>query len=79
MHPVPGKRCTASKRLWRVLKRYTYGFGRAEDLAGIFIVVMIALSAAVAGWESLPRLFDSQPPNNIGWVIAAAILGFAGK
>ena len=24
-------------------RRYTYGFGRAEDLAGLFVVVMIAL------------------------------------
>lgn len=60
-------------------RRYTYGFGRAEDLAGVFIVVMIALSAAIAGWESIQRLFDPQPLNNIGWVIAAAIIGFAGN
>lgn len=26
-------------------RRYTYGYGRAEDLAGIVIVAMIALSA----------------------------------
>ncbi|MFP5380193.1 MAG: cation diffusion facilitator family transporter, partial [Vicinamibacteria bacterium] len=60
-------------------RRYTYGFGRAEDLAGVFIVVMIALSAAIAGWESVQRLFDPQPLSNIGWVIAAAIIGFAGN
>lgn len=60
-------------------RRYTYGFGRAEDLAGVFIVVMIALSAAIAGWESIQRLFDPQPLTNIGWVIAAAIIGFAGN
>lgn len=60
-------------------RRYTYGFGRAEDLAGVFIVVMIALSAIIAGWESVQRLFDPQPLNNIGWVIAAAIIGFAGN
>lgn len=60
-------------------RRYTYGFGRAEDLAGVFIVVMIALSAAIAGWESLQRLFDPQPLSNIGWVVAAAIIGFAGN
>lgn len=60
-------------------RRYTYGFGRAEDLAGVFIVVMIALSAAVAGWESVQRLFNPQPLDNIGWVIAAAIIGFAGN
>jgi cation diffusion facilitator family transporter len=29
-------------------RRYTYGYGRAEDLAGVFIVAMIALSAVVA-------------------------------
>jgi cation diffusion facilitator family transporter len=60
-------------------RRYTYGFGRAEDLAGVFIVIMIALSAAIAGWESFQRLFDPQPLDNIGWVIAAAIIGFAGN
>ena len=60
-------------------RRYTYGFGRAEDLAGVFIVVMIALSALVAGWESVQRLFNPQPLSNIGWVIAAAIIGFIGN
>src|SRR5205814_5512783 len=32
--------------------RYTYGYGRAEDLAGVFVVAMIVASAAVAFWES---------------------------
>src|SRR6478672_8921822 len=27
-------------------RRYTYGFGRAEDLAGLFVIAMITLSAA---------------------------------
>ena len=60
-------------------RRYTYGFGRAEDLAGVFIVLMIALSAAVAGWESIHRLLNPQPIENLGWVIAAAIIGFLGN
>ncbi|HZK59134.1 MAG TPA: cation transporter, partial [Cryobacterium sp.] len=38
-------------------RRYTYGFGRAEDLAGLFIIAMIALSAVVAGVLSIERLF----------------------
>jgi len=59
--------------------RYTYGYGRAEDLAGLFIVVMIALSAAIAGWESVQRLADPQPIANLGWVIVAAIVGFTGN
>lgn len=60
-------------------KRYTYGYGRAEDLAGIFIVLMIALSAAVAGWEAIRRLVDPQDVRNVGWVIAAGLIGFAGN
>jgi cation diffusion facilitator family transporter len=60
-------------------RRYTYGYGRAEDLAGIFIVATIALSAAVAGWEAVHRLFDPQKVTNIGWVIAAGVIGFVGN
>ena len=59
--------------------RYTYGYGRAEDLAGIFIVAMIATSAVFAGWQSLQRLLDPQPVSYVGWVIAASIVGFAGN
>jgi len=60
-------------------RRYTYGYGRAEDLAGVFIVAMIALSAAVAGWESIRRLLDPQPITNVGVVIAAGLIGAAGN
>jgi cation diffusion facilitator family transporter len=60
-------------------RRYTYGYGRAEDLAGLFIVAMIALSAIVAGWESVHRLIEPQPVSNLGWVLAAGIAGFAGN
>jgi cation diffusion facilitator family transporter len=60
-------------------RRYTYGYGRAEDLAGIFIVAMIALSAVVAGYEAIHRLFDPQDVRNVGWVIAAGIIGFIGN
>lgn len=60
-------------------RRYTYGYGRAEDLAGIFIVAMIALSAAVAGYESFRRLLDPQEITNVGWVLAAGVIGFVGN
>ncbi|AEG44980.1 cation diffusion facilitator family transporter [Isoptericola variabilis] len=59
--------------------RYTYGFGRVEDLAGLFIVAMIALSAIVAGVESVRRLAVPQPLDNLGWVLAAGVIGFAGN
>jgi cation diffusion facilitator family transporter len=60
-------------------RRYTYGYGRAEDLAGLFVVVMIGLSAVVAGWESIRRLIDPAPVPNVGWVAAAGVIGFAGN
>ena len=60
-------------------RRYTYGFGRAEDLAGLFIVAVVALSAIVAGWQSIDRLINPQPLQNLGWVMAAGIIGFAGN
>lgn len=60
-------------------KRYTYGYGRAEDLAGLFIVVVIALSAVIAAWQSIERLFNPQPLENLWWVLAAGVIGFAGN
>jgi cation diffusion facilitator family transporter len=60
-------------------RRYTFGFGRAEDLAGLFIVTVVALSAVVAGWQSVDRLIHPQPLQNLGWVMAAGLIGFAGN
>ncbi|MDP2288232.1 MAG: cation diffusion facilitator family transporter [Actinomycetota bacterium] len=60
-------------------RRYTYGFGRAEDLAGIFIFLMIALSAAIAGYESIRRLMNPQEVSYLGALIAAGLIGFAGN
>lgn len=60
-------------------RRYTYGFGRAEDIAGAVIVLMILGSAILAGYESYERFLDPQPVRNVGWVIAAAIIGFLGN
>jgi cation diffusion facilitator family transporter len=60
-------------------KRYTYGYGRAEDLAGVLIVLSIGFSAFYILWESVNRLFNPVPLNNLGWVAAAAIIGFAGN
>lgn len=60
-------------------KRYTYGFGKAEDIAGVFIIFMIALSVVLAGYESIQRLLHPQLITNITWVIIAAIIGFIGN
>ncbi|WP_328357827.1 cation diffusion facilitator family transporter [Mycobacterium sp. NBC_00419] len=60
-------------------RRYTYGYGRAEDLAGLFVVAMIALSATVAGYEAIMRLIHPQPIEHLGWVAVAGLLGFIGN
>ena len=60
-------------------RRYTYGFGRAEDLAGLFVVAMITLSAAIAAIESIRRLFHPVAINHLGWVAAAGLVGFIGN
>jgi cation diffusion facilitator family transporter len=64
----------------RVANRtFTYGYGRAEDLAGIFIVLMIAASAVVAGYESIDRLLTGTQITH-PWVVAAAgVVGFLGN
>lgn len=60
-------------------RRYTYGFGRVEDLAGLFVIAMIALSALVAAVESVRRLIDPVPLTHLWWVAAAGFVGFLGN
>ncbi len=60
-------------------RRYTYGYGRAEDLAGIVVVVLIAASAALAGYQAVHRLVQPQAVTNLAWVAAAGLLGFIGN
>ena len=59
--------------------RYNYGYGRAEDIAGVIIVLMIAFSAGEAIYQSILKIIDPQPVNNLGWVAAAAVIGFLGN
>lgn len=60
-------------------RRYTYGYGRAEDIAGLFVVAMIALSAIIAAVESIRRLINPAPIEHVGWVAAAGLVGFLGN
>lgn len=59
--------------------RYTYGYGRAEDLAGIVIVATIAASAALACWVAVDRLLNPRDINHLWAVSAAALTGFVGN
>jgi cation diffusion facilitator family transporter len=60
-------------------RRYTYGYGRAEDLAGIAIVLTITASAAVAAYEAIDRLLHPQDVTGLWAVALAAVVGFAGN
>jgi cation diffusion facilitator family transporter len=60
-------------------KRYTYGYGRSEDLAGIFIVATIAMSCGVAAWEAINRLIHPHNVHQLDLVIVAGLVGFAGN
>ncbi len=60
-------------------QRYTYGYGRGEDLAGILIVAVIAVSAVITAWQAVQRLVDPEQVSKVGWVIAAGAAGFVGN
>jgi cation diffusion facilitator family transporter len=60
-------------------RRYTYGYGRAEDLAGVVIVLVIAASSALAAYEAVTRLAHPRPVSNLPAVAVAAVIGFAGN
>ena len=60
-------------------RRYTYGYGRAEDLAGVVIILMIAFSAGEAIYQSVLKIIHPQPVTNVGWLAAAGIIGFLGN
>lgn len=56
-------------------KRFSFGYGRVEDLAGVVIVLIILFSAIVAGYEALDRLLH---PKIVGYLWAVAVAGVVG-
>lgn len=60
-------------------KRLTYGYGRAEDLGGLFVIAMITLSSALAAYESIRRLIHPQDVTHLWAVAGAALVGFIGN
>lgn len=59
--------------------RFTYGYGRAEDLAGLFVVGMIALSGALIAYQALTRLLEPRGVEHLWAVAAAGAVGFLGN
>src|SRR2546421_1315062 len=60
-------------------RRYTYGYYRAEDLAGIFIVLVIIASAVAGAVESILKLTTGSVPTPLYLSMAAALIGVAGN
>ena len=59
--------------------RFTYGYGRAEDFAGVTVVLIILASALVAAYEAIHRLFYPAVVTQLGWLAAAGVAGFVGN
>jgi cation diffusion facilitator family transporter len=62
-----------------VSRRFTYGYGKMEDVAGVLIVLIIFFSACVAAYEAVMKIIHPQPMAYLWWVAAAAIIGFIGN
>ncbi|MDO5740309.1 MAG: cation diffusion facilitator family transporter [Ornithinimicrobium sp.] len=60
-------------------ERYSYGFRRAEDVVGLLIAGVIALSAALIIWESVQALTHERELTHLGWVFVAGVVGFVGN
>jgi cation diffusion facilitator family transporter len=60
-------------------ERYSFGYERAEDLAGIGVVLVIWASAVVAGVESVAKLLRHGSTHHVAWGIAAAAVGILGN
>ena len=59
--------------------RYTYGYGRAEDLAGSAIVALIFISAVEVYAQSIQKIIHPAAVSKLGWVAVAAGIGFLGN
>ena len=59
--------------------RYTYGYGRAEDLGGLFVIAMITLSSALAAYQATERLIHPRNVTDLWAVAGAALIGFIGN
>jgi cation diffusion facilitator family transporter len=60
-------------------RRFPYGLGRVEDLAGLVVVLMIAASAVVAAWESIRKLGNPPQVGHLWVVVGAGVVGFLGN
>ncbi len=60
-------------------RRFTYGYGKVEDVAGVLIVLIIFFSACIAAYESILKIINPIPMENLLLVSIASIIGFIGN
>ncbi|HLZ72210.1 MAG TPA: cation diffusion facilitator family transporter [Dehalococcoidia bacterium] len=60
-------------------ERFPYGYHRAEDLAGMFVLIVMVASGIAAGYESLQHLLTGSHPSHLALSAVAAFVGFAGN
>src|ERR687890_516150 len=60
-------------------RRFTFGYGRVEDLAGVIVVLIILFSAVVAAYQAVERLIHPQTVGFLWAVAAASLVGFVGN
>jgi cation diffusion facilitator family transporter len=63
----------------RPTRRFTYGYGRAEDLAGLLIVGSILVTGVIAAYVSITRLNDPPEIDFLWAVVVASVVGFVGN
>jgi cation diffusion facilitator family transporter len=59
--------------------RFPYGYGRAEDLAGVVVVAAIWISAGVAFYQSYEKFVSGSPTTDLPVGMAAAVIGIVGN
>lgn len=60
-------------------KRFSFGYGRVEDLAGVAIILIILFSALTAGYKAVDRLLHPRAVEYLWAVVVASVIGFAGN
>jgi cation diffusion facilitator family transporter len=59
--------------------RFTYGYERAEDMAGLGVALVIWGSAAFSAVESYRKLVTHSPTTHLGWGMVGAVVGIVGN
>ncbi len=60
-------------------RRYTYGYNRVEDVAGVLIILVILITAVLGAWESYQKWISGEAPTNLIWGMVGAIIGIIGN